>query len=133
MTRLLLSFCAAALFLSALTSCAMMNGIQGEPTHSRQAVSASPTPMPTEEVTPTPIIDSGPREMATGSATPNSDGSLTYVVADGDVGGVICDRFGLSWQQMQFVDGRKGDTCFASVYPGEVVNLSSARDGEVPD
>jgi hypothetical protein len=127
-----LSFLAAmTLSVAALTGCTLpYEGSQG-PAQSLGEATSMPTPMPT--AAPDPILDSGPREMATGTVTSNDDGSLTYIVAEGDVGEVICDRFGLSWQQLQFADERGGATCFSSVMPGDTLNLSSDRNGQIPD
>jgi hypothetical protein len=55
----------------------------------------APTQTPTPTVTePGPIVDSGPREGASGVATLLPDGNIRYVMQAGDVGGVVCDRFG---------------------------------------
>lgn len=103
---------------------------EDESTTVETPVSPSPTPKPTKTIEP--IVDSGARYGANGAATPNDDGSVTYVVADGDVGGVVCDRFGLSWSQLQYEDGRGGINCYAFLYPDDVLNLSSARNGVEP-
>jgi hypothetical protein len=118
------------LLLLLLAGCApTTDGAEYTPAPTRSTT--APTPLPS--ATPPPIVDGGPMAMANGTAEPLPDGTVRYVVVEGDVGGVICDRFGLSWQQLQFEDGRGGDTCYSNVFPGEVVNLSSARDGVVPD
>ena len=121
----------AALALFVLSGCTFA-GSSGaaEPTSVRSTSTSTPsTPTPA----PPPIVDSGPTTMANGTAEALADGTVRYVVAEGDVGGVICDRFGLSWLQLQYEDERGGVTCFTSVFPGDVLNLSSARDGVVPE
>jgi hypothetical protein len=74
-------------------------------------------------------VDGGAREMANGTAVENADGSLTYTVVEGDVGGVICDRFGLSGQQLQNDDGN-GTTCYVMIDVGDTLNLSKERPAE---
>jgi hypothetical protein len=125
-----MKFIATGLLLLVLAGCASPRD-DAEPAPAPTRPATAPTSEPT--ATPPPIVDSGHITMANGTAEPLPDGSVRYVVVEGDVGGVICDRFGLSWQQLQFEDGRGGDTCFSMVYPGEVVNLSSARDDVVPE
>jgi len=124
------AFLAIGLTVS-LTGCGLMDELTAaEPTSAENAPAASPTPKPT--TSPFPIIDGGAQDMANGTATTNPDGTVTYIVADGDVGGVICDRFGLAWAQLQYEDLRGGINCYAFVYPGDVLNLSSARNGIEP-
>jgi hypothetical protein len=50
-------------------------------------------------------------------------------VVEGDVGGVICDRFGLSGQQLQNDDGN-GTTCYVMIDVGDTLNLSKERPAE---
>lgn len=82
------------------------------------------TPAPTEgplEFVGAPIVDSGPREMAMGLAELQSDGTWHYTVVEGDVGGVICDRFGRQYWQVETLGNWRGFSCMATVYPGLVV------------
>jgi hypothetical protein len=115
----------AAVLLVSLTGCFGTTDSSPGPTPTVVADSPSPTPSPTPE----PIVDGGARDMARGTATANIDGSLTYTVVAGDVGGVICDRFGLSGQQLQNDDGN-GTTCYVVIEVGDTLNLSKERPGE---
>jgi hypothetical protein len=116
----------ASTLLLVLVGCTSTNDATVvEPAPTQSTVSTSePSP------TPEPIVDGGPRDMANGTASPNADGTMAYVVAEGDVAGVICDRFGLSGQQLQFEDSRGGASCYVTLSPGDALNLSTERSGE---
>jgi hypothetical protein len=114
---------AVLLLLAGCTSTTDTTVVEPAPT---QADVSTPEP----SATPEPIVDGGPREMANGTAAPNADGTVAYVVAEGDVAGVICDRFGLSGQQLQFEDSRGGASCYVTLSPGDALNLSTERRGE---
>jgi hypothetical protein len=93
----------------------------------------TPQPVPTTSVstaTPSPtatapaaVIDGGPREMATGVGEPQPDGSVLYTVEPGDVGGIICERFGLDIKELQQEDGRGGMSCYTALMPGDLLRL----------
>jgi hypothetical protein len=121
--RVLLTASVVVLLLTGCSSADSVDVVEPEPTQSTVS-----TPAPS--ATPEPIVDGGARDMANGAASVNSDGSVAYVVAEGDVGGIICERFGISGQQLQYEDLRGGINCYAYLYPGDVLNLSTAREGE---
>jgi hypothetical protein len=114
---------AVLLLLAGCTSTTETPVVEPAPTQSNVS-----TPEPS--ATPEPIVDGGPREMANGTASLNADGTVAYVVAEGDVAGVICDRFGVSGQQLQFEDSRGGASCYVTLSPGDALNLSTERRGE---
>lgn len=75
------------------------------------------------------FVDSGPTELATGEATELPDGALRYVVQSGDVGAVICERFGRAYWQGFLADpsgnpvnGAIGCQLFS--YPGDIMILT---------
>lgn len=108
----------ALLLLSGCAALGVENGQPPEPT----VVEFTPTPAPTVE----PIVDSGAIEHATGVGEYLPDGTVRYVVQDGDITGVICDRFGLNGNQLVYEDGTLGKNCYSMIFPGDVVVLSSA-------
>lgn len=69
--------------------------------------------------------------MATGVFEQHPDGFWTYIVADGDVGGVICDRLGRRWWQLETLDRQGGFDCYSMVYQGQVLVPTTATWDEL--
>ncbi|TFD47882.1 hypothetical protein E3T55_15155 [Cryobacterium frigoriphilum] len=80
-----------------------------------------PTPEPTLEPTPDPIVDTGPAEGAMGPVETDAEGNIRYTTVDGDVGGLICDRFGRAYWQLERLDGAGGFDCHTIIGVGVVV------------
>jgi hypothetical protein len=119
----LLALSASAVFV--LAGCSVLDDADIGPSNTLPSSAAPVTPPPA----PTPIVDSGSTPGAAGSAELNDDGTLTYTVVEGDITGVVCDRFGISGMQLDFEDGRGGATCYVNIDPGELLNLDSSKDG----
>ncbi|WP_460947417.1 hypothetical protein [Okibacterium endophyticum] len=52
----------------------------------------------------------------------DSEGRILYTVVEGDVGGLICDRFGRMWWQLERANGdNDGFDCYTVIDIGEVV------------
>jgi len=89
----------------------------------------SPPSTPTPTASPSPrtaaVVDGGARPMAEGKAAPQPDGSVQYTVAEGDVSGVVCERFGLTRTELRGIDASKsGYRCGVMIFVDEVLLLS---------
>ena len=73
------------------------------------------------EVTPGPITDLGARDGANGSTETTGDGTIRYTVAEGDVTGIVCDRFERRWWQLERPGTDGPFDCNAPSYPGDVL------------
>lgn len=123
----------AAALVTVLAGCTLASPERGDspaPTSTTDASSATPTATPTPSPVPTDqFVDSGPTEFATGDATELPDGALRYIVQPGDVGNVICERFGRDYWQGYLADadgkpvnGALG--CMIVSFPGDVMILT---------
>jgi hypothetical protein len=91
-----------------------------------QPEQTAPAPLPELEPDASPIVDRGPRPEANGSVEMHADGFLVYTVAEGDVGGLICDRLGRKWWQLETLDRQSGFDCLSMVYGGMKVVPTTA-------
>lgn len=124
----------AAALVTVLAGCTLLSPERGgspSPTSTTtDASSATPTATPTPSPVPTDqFVDSGTTEFATGDATELPDGALRYIVQPGDVGNVICERFGREYWQGYLADadgkpvnGALG--CMIVSFPGDVMILT---------
>ena len=112
----------SALLTAALTGCTPTF----EPVPSAQPHSASDVPTSAPATEP-PIIDSGPTDGAMGDAAQLPDGTWRYTAVEGDVGGLICDRFDRAWWQMEYPDAGQGLNCNTMINPGTEVILNNAE------
>jgi hypothetical protein len=87
---------------------------------------ATPAPLPEGAPDSPPIVDSGARPQASGTVEIHPEGFLVYTVAEGDVGGVICDRLGRKWWQLETIDRQSGFDCLSMVYGGMQVVPTTA-------
>ena len=55
-----------------------------------------------------------------GPVETDADGTIRYTTVDGDVGGLICDRFGRAYWQLEREDGTNS-SCFTIIGAGVVV------------
>ena len=124
----------AATLVAVLAGCTLLGPERGgspSPTSTTtDASSATPTATPTPSPVPTnQFIDSGPTEFATGDATELPDGALRYIVQPGDVGNVICERFGREYWQGYLADADGNPVngalgCMVVSFPGDVMILT---------
>ncbi|MBB5643263.1 hypothetical protein [Cryobacterium roopkundense] len=99
------------------------------------AVEAPPTPTPSAPITtseptpsePLPIVDSGALEGAMGTAETDEEGVMRYTVVEGDVGGIVCDRFGRAWWQLDNERNSGGFDCHSMINIGDVVTLTNDK------
>lgn len=83
--------------------------------------SVSPTAEPTPTPTPDPIVDTGPAEGAMGGTETDAEGTIRYTTVEGDVGGLICDRFGRAYWQLDRENNNAGFNCHTILGVGVVV------------
>ncbi|TFD89902.1 hypothetical protein [Cryobacterium serini] len=94
--------------------------------------SSTPEPSPAEAATtqagpttstpvPEPIVDSGPIQGAMGTTETNVSGILRYTVVEGDVGGLVCQRFGRAYWQLESDLTSGGFSCNSVIYLGEIL------------
>ena len=123
----------AAALVTVLAGCTLLGPERGgspAPTSTTDASSATPTATPTPSPVPTDqFVDSGPTEFATGDATELPDGALRYIVQPGDVGNVICERFGREYWQGYLADADGNPVngalgCMIVSFPGDVMILT---------
>lgn len=109
----------AVVFLTGCAALGMSTNNASSATPSEDAVTE---PTPTQTFKPfSTIVDSGPREGANGEALQDAEGNWYYRVVSGDVGGIICDRFGRSWWQLETIDRQNGFDCHTMIYVGQIV------------
>lgn len=108
---------AATLFL---TACGTPSTPEPSPDETA-TTEAGPTSSPTPKPTPEPIVDSGPVEGAMGTTETDADGVLRYTAVEGDVGGIICERFGRAYWQLESGLTSGGFSCNSVIYVGEVL------------
>jgi hypothetical protein len=122
-----------AVLVTVLTGCSLLGPERGgspAPTSTTDASSATPTATPTPSPVPTDqFVDSGPTDFATGDATELPDGALRYIVQPGDVGNVICERFGREYWQGYLADADGNPVngalgCMIVSFPGDVMILT---------
>ena len=114
----LLRFGGAALVIGlALTGCTFAD----EPVAAAPTATAETAPAPTPTPTPDPIVDTGPAEGAMGPVETDAEGTIRYTTVEGDVGGLICDRFGRAYWQLERLDGAGGFDCNTIIGVGIVV------------
>jgi len=89
------------------------------PTEASPADSTTPTHTPTPTLQP--IIDTGPIEGAMGPVETDADGVLRYIVVEGDVGGLVCERFGRAYWQLDSNLTSGGFSCNSVIYLGEIL------------
>ena len=87
------------------------------PPEESPASSSTPTPSPKAD----PIVDSGPIEGAMGPVETDADGVLRYTAVEGDVGGLVCERFGRAYWQLESNLTSGGFSCNSVIYLGEIL------------
>ena len=83
--------------------------------------SASPMTVPIPTPTPDSIVDTGPAEGAMGKTETDAEGTIRYTTVAGDVGGLICDRFGRAYWQLDREENNAGFDCHTILGVGVVV------------
>lgn len=106
----LVAVLAAALIL---TACTTQSAPEPGPTEAGPTASHSPIP--------DPIIDSGPVDGARGTTETDADGVLRYTVVEGDVGGIVCDRFDRAYWQLETNLDKGGFSCNGMISIGEIL------------
>ena len=56
-----------------------------------------------------------------GASEQNENGTWRYTVVEGDVGGIICDRFGREYWQLAKPKGHKSFNCYSMIYVGDLL------------
>ncbi len=113
--------------VATLSACALMPALPVKQSFSTADVPAVPS------ASPEPIADLGPRPMANGAATRDPSGAWLYTVVEGDVAGVICDRFGREWWQLETLDRQDGFDCYSTIHPGQTLVTTTASWDEIED
>ena len=124
----------ASLMLSACSFLPAEDTNGSTPAPSTESATTEPSPygsVSQRTFEPDDISDSGPREGASGEAKQDENGYWYYKVVSGDVGGIICDRFGRKWWQLETSDRQAGFDCYTMVYPGQIVIPTSYEKTEV--
>lgn len=112
----LLTVLSATLFLTACDALSALAPTVESPTES---------PNPTHTPTLQPIIDTGPVEGAMGPVETDADGVLRYTAVEGDVGGLVCERFGRAYWQLDSNLTSGGFSCNSVIYLGEILTPTS--------
>ncbi|WP_104089905.1 hypothetical protein [Cryobacterium sp. N19] len=114
------------ILISALAATLLLTACAAEATPELAPTEIAPTHSPAP--TPDPIVDIGAMKGAMGTVETDADGVLRYTAVEGDVGGLVCERFGRAYWQLESNLTSGGFSCNSVIYVGEILTPTNDKN-----